>query len=1134
MKTIGQPDKSAQQARLASQALPETVIDSLFDSNPLPMWIYDLQSLRFLAVNESAIDHYGYTREDFLAMTIADIRPTEDLPALLENVEQVKDQLDRAGVWRHLKKDASQIFVEITSHPLDFMDRQAELVIAYDVTARIAVESNLNSLLQMETLIAQISRDLTSCDSLDETINGALRQIGTHSGAGRAYLFHLDAAEKRMSNTHEWCADGVEPQQAFLQDLPTDEFHWLLTRLLRGLTVSITDVQELPPEADNERVIIEQQGIKSLIMVPVHMGQKVSGFLGFDNVLAAEQWRQGVQRLLEVAAELIGAALQRRRDRDELQCSAQQLDSIMRSAEHFVFYRLALDQAEKHGANVEFVSDSLRNIIGVEGDASFDAWFSHVHPEDLPQLETENARASENGTPLDLTIRMFHPHQPGWRWIRVVSNPVRDAGGRTTHYNGFLLDVTDMVEVSQALQAERDFAKAVMDTVAALVVVMDHAGRIVQFNRACEKATGYTFDEVQGRFVWDFLLLPEERNKVQQVFRDLESLHIPNHFENYWLTKDGRELLISWSNTTILDEQGELLYGIATGIDITQRKHAELAIRKLSSAVEQTANGVIIVDQQGRVEYANSAYVEFSGHTQASLIGKPAPFLGMPDNHSVDQARIWEHMLAGDNWRGEMQQPDKTGNPCWMSVTVSPIRNPDSEMTHFAVLIEDITKLKHAHENLERLASYDTLTGLPNRRMFRERLEHAVSLLNRHTQRLALLYLDLDNFKRVNDSLGHDIGDILLSKVAQRLTDCVRRDDTVARLGGDEFVILLQGVSEGFNVDALAHKILQQVKAPVMAAEHEVVITCSIGITLAPSDSMDPGILLRNADLAMYRSKNSGRDGYEYFEGKMNLEASRRLSMEAELRQALKMGQVEPYFQPIVRLNDMQIIGFEALARWQHPQHGFISPEQFIPVAEDCGLIIPLGEYLLERAALEMLQLRQAHGADLYVAVNVSARQAQDAKLADLISDVLQSTGLPAEALRLEITESLLMKDFSITRTLLERLREKLGTRVAIDDFGTGYSSLSYLKRLPIDTLKVDRSFVQDIPTDDNDMEITAAIIAMAQALKKDVVAEGIETRAQMYFLQARGCDFGQGYLFGRPVQPSRYLNELLFVQLPA
>ena len=266
----------------------------------------------------------------------------------------------------------------------------------------------------------------------------------------------------------------------------------------------------------------------------------------------------------------------------------------------------------------------------------------------------------------------------------------------------------------------------------------------------------------------------------------------------------------------------------------------------------------------------------------------------------------------------------------------------------------------------------------------------------------------------------------------------------------------------------------------------------------------------------------------------MNLEASRRLSMEAELRQALKMGQVEPYFQPIVRLNDMQIIGFEALARWQHPQHGFISPEQFIPVAEDCGLIIPLGEYLLERAALEMLQLRQAHGADLYVAVNVSARQAQDAKLADLISDVLQSTGLPAEALRLEITESLLMKDFSITRTLLERLREKLGTRVAIDDFGTGYSSLSYLKRLPIDTLKVDRSFVQDIPTDDNDMEITAAIIAMAQALKKDVVAEGIETRSQMDFLQARGCDFGQGYLFGRPVPPSRYLNESLFVQLPA
>ena len=293
---------------------------------------------------------------------------------------------------------------------------------------------------------------------------------------------------------------------------------------------------------------------------------------------------------------------------------------------------------------------------------------------------------------------------------------------------------------------------------------------------------------------------------------------------------------------------------------------------------------------------------------------------------------------------------------------------------------------------------------------------------------------------------------------------------------------------------------------------------------------MDPGILLRNADLAMYRCKNSGRDGYEYFEGQMNLDASRRLSMEAELRQALKMGHIEAYFQPIVCLDDRRIVGFEALARWLHPQQGLILPGQFIPVAEDCGLILPLGEYLLERAAEQVLRMQREHRADLYVAVNVSARQAHDAKLADLIMDVLRRTGLPAEALHLEITESLLMKDFNVTRKLLEHLRKRLGTRVAIDDFGTGYSSLSYLKKLPIDTLKIDRSFVNDIPTDEHDMEITSAIIAMAQALKKEVVAEGIETPAQLDFLLAQGCDYGQGYLFGRPAAPDEYINKSLTI----
>lgn len=1134
MTTNKQPRNPNFPSRLAAVALPQSVVDSLFDSNPLPMWIYDIETLRFLAVNESAIQHYGYSRDDFFSMTIAHIRPPEDVSALLENVKQVGDELDRAGVWRHYKKDGSLIYVEITSHPLQFMDRSAELVIAYDVSAQIAAELNLNRLLELETLIVRISRDLAQGDLLDEIITSVLHKMASYSAASRACLVQLDHGKNSLTINHEWCATGVASQKATFERLSMNDCRWSLSHMLQGFMLPIPDVTRLPQEAKNERRTFEQQGVKSLIMMPVYVGRQVLGFLRLDNILAAKPWDRDVQRLLKMVAELIGTAIQRRRDQDALRLSARQLDSIMRSAEHFVFYRVAVDPTSKHGGRLEFVSDSLSRTVGIEPDAAFSTWFLRVHPDDLPQLEAENARAVKNGAAVDLTIRMFHPHRQMWRWIRAVSNPVRDAAGEVKHYNGFLLDVTDMVEASQALQAERDFANAVMDTVGALVVVLDDTGKIVQFNRACEQTTGYMSAEVRGRWVWDFLILPEERQAVQQVFQHLKTTSTPSHYENYWLTKDGRKRLISWSNSVILDKKSELVYCIGTGIDITERKQAELMIRKLSSAVDQTANGIMIIDQQGIIEYVNSAYGKISGHTPESAIGKPAQFLGTSDNHSPEQARIWKHMLAEDNWRGEMQQWDKDGNRYWMSISVSPIRNPDLQTTHFIVLIEDITELKSAYKDLEYLASYDTLTGLPNRRLFRDRLEQAIRQASRHPQHLALLYLDLDNFKRVNDSLGHDVGDILLCEVAKRLSNCVRKEDTVARLGGDEFVILLQAVPKGFDIDGLARKILRQVKAPVMAADHEVVITCSIGITLSPSDSLDPGILLRNADLAMYRSKGRGRDNYEHFESQMNLEASRRLRMEAELRQALKTHQLESYFQPIVRLHDKQIVGFEALARWRHPQHGVIPPDQFIPVAEDCGLIISLGEYLLEHAAMEMQLLRETHGEDIYVAVNLSARQVHDAKLVDLIVGVLERTGLPAEALHLEITESLLMKDFNVSRKLIERLQEKLGTRIAIDDFGTGYSSLSYLKQLPINTLKVDRSFVKDIPMDLNDMEITAAIVAMAQALRKTVVAEGIETPKQLDFLRIRGCEFGQGYLFGRPDVPSAYSNKPLIVQLEA
>lgn len=1124
------PPPSTSLSQLDTTALPGEVVASLFDRNPLPMWIYDLRTLAFLAVNDAAIERYGYTREEFLGMTIADIRPPEDLPALHRNIATVGSTLDRAGTWRHLRKDGNLIHVEVTSYPLDFLNRRAELVIAYDVSRQVADESNLNRLLELERIIAGISRQLYQRNDLDGVIDDALALMGRFSCASRAYLFQFDSDAQSMCNSHEWCADGVEPQKSQLQTLPTEDFEWSMRQLLAGETLSIPEVSALPEDAVNEREILQLQDIKSLIMVPMPSGDQIGGFLGFDNVIAPGQWDERAIRLLEMAAELIGAAIQRRQDREALALGARQLQSVMRSAAHFVFYRLSIDGNAAHNASIDFVTDSIRDIIGIDPAAPFHTWFEHVHPDDLPALEAENARAAAKGAALDTTVRMRHAVDGDWRWIRVVSNPVRGNDGVVANYNGIMLDVSDMVEATQALKAERDFAEAVMDTVGALIIVLDHDGRIVQFNRACETLTGYDFEEVNGRHVWDLFLLPEERDDVRKVFTGIRRLPEQSRHENYWLSKDGGKLLIEWSNTAILGPDGEFLYGIGTGIDITERRQAESTVRKLSSAVEQAANGVVIIDREGMVEYVNPAYAEISGEPAEKLLGRPAEFLGSRIDHDTERDPMWREICEGRTWRGELERQDRVGRSCWLAISVSPVRNPKAETTHYAVLVEDVTRIKNAQRDLERMATFDSLTSLPNRRLFRDRLSQSLEGIRRQGQRLALLYLDLDNFKRVNDSLGHDVGDNLLREVALRLEHTVRREDTVARLGGDEFVILIRLRDDSFDIGRLAQKLLARVREPIIAAEHEVVITASIGITFAPDDSLDPGTLLRNADLAMYRVKARGRDAYGYFEGRMNIEAARRLNMEGELRQAFDAGTIQPYFQPIVRLEDLRIVGFEALARWPHPERGFIPPDQFIPVAEDCGLIIPLGEHLLERAAEELLALHAALSADLYVAVNLSARQTYDARLFDIIVAIIERTGLPPGNLRLELTESLLMRDFTFSGTLLQRLREHFGTRIAIDDFGTGYSSLSYLKRLPIDTLKVDRSFVKDIPGESSDIEITSAIIVMARALNMDVIAEGVETPAQLEFLQAQGCGFVQGYLLGRPAPPSEFIDGPLYV----
>jgi diguanylate cyclase (GGDEF)-like protein len=401
--------------------------------------------------------------------------------------------------------------------------------------------------------------------------------------------------------------------------------------------------------------------------------------------------------------------------------------------------------------------------------------------------------------------------------------------------------------------------------------------------------------------------------------------------------------------------------------------------------------------------------------------------------------------------------------------------------------------------------------------LFSLRLEQAINHAVRSESFAALLYLDVDQFKRVNDTLGHEAGDELLCEVGRRLTDCVRREDTVARLGGDEFAILLFDVRHPSDAGTVAEKILERIRHPLTIAGHGLVVTASIGVTIAPADSNEPNVLTKNADLAMYRAKDRGRNNFQFYAEEMNTRAVARLKTENELRQGLDAGQFELYYQPKVRLSDNRILGIECLLRWHHPERGFLTPDKFIDIAEESGVIIELGAWVVTEACRATEQLSRETGLELEVAVNISPRQFRDPKLVATIRRSLREARLKPFQLELEITETMLMSDREAATTTAHKLHD-LGVKLAIDDFGTGYSSLNYLKRFPINTVKVDRSFVMDIPSNTDDMAITAAVIAMAHRMNLEVVAEGVETPAQVSFLVEHRCEYGQGYYFSKPV----------------
>jgi diguanylate cyclase (GGDEF)-like protein/PAS domain S-box-containing protein len=525
--------------------------------------------------------------------------------------------------------------------------------------------------------------------------------------------------------------------------------------------------------------------------------------------------------------------------------------------------------------------------------------------------------------------------------------------------------------------------------------------------------------------------------------------------------------------------------------------------------------------------YTNPAVEKLTGYSANEVLGRNARFL---HRNKIDQPGLDEIRAAlrnGENCRTILLNFRKDGTPFWNDFTLSPVFNTKGKVSHFIGIQSDVTKHKEAEERIQLLAYFDTLTQIPNRTLFHDRLQQALHHASRSRQQVGLLYLDLDNFKSVNDSLGHSTGDRLLQGVTKRIVGCVRQWDTVARMGGDEFTVIVDKLSSrnsGRTLAGIAEKVMAALSEPIMIDSHEIFVTASMGIAFYPQDGDTVEELVRNADTAMYDSKSKGRDNYQFFMTELDVAARKRQHIEAQLRHALKRGEMTLNYQPQVDLCTGRTCGVEVLLRWTNQLLGTVQPDVFIPAAESIGVIVNIDEWVLRQACQCFRQWR-LDGLPLpRLSVNLSPRQFRNADFVDRVNSILAKSELNPTCLEFEVTESTVIHDPETAIDMLQDLKA-VGARVAMDDFGTGYSSLRYLRQLPIDVVKIDKSFVRDIPSDPNDVKIVTAIIAMAHGLNMDVIAEGVETDVQLSFLKELGCDKAQGYLFSRPLPEKEFIS---------
>ncbi|MFI3185704.1 MAG: EAL domain-containing protein [Methylococcaceae bacterium] len=713
--------------------------------------------------------------------------------------------------------------------------------------------------------------------------------------------------------------------------------------------------------------------------------------------------------------------------------------------------------------------------------------------------------------------------------VEISLSPIQTEQG--VFFASALRDITDRQHAEAKLRSSEARFRLMADSTEIMIWITDADGEPTFVNQAWLNFTGLASMKAMTHKDWLSVIHSDDRATAFVAYYQNTGINKAITTEYRLRSATGEWRWILDKGRPLYDERGLFTGYIGSAIDITERKRIESDLRLAATAFE-SQDAIVITDAASYILRINKAFTLSTGYTEQDVVGKKISLLKSGRHDADFYAEMWQSINQTGLWQGEIWDRRKNGEiyPKWLSVTA--VKGSDGVVTHYVGTHTDISERKITEEQIKRLAFYDPLTQLPNRRLLEERLKHGISVERRDGKQLALLMLDLDRFKAVNDSQGHLAGDKLLQQVAVRIKARLRDVDMVARLGGDEFVVLLEDITQPEDAARVAEEIIVDLSKPFSLTQNDnVLIGVSIGISLYPQHGDSPELLMDHADAALYQAKDAGRGCFAYFSEELTIAARERIALETRLRRALEQQELRVFYQPQVDIASGRIIGAEALVRWQDPVEGLIPPIRFIPIAEETGLIIEIGAWVLRETCRQGRLWLDAGLPPLTLAVNVSPQQFRRSDICALLTAVVRETGFPATHLELEITESGLMGNQDKASAILNNLRAQ-GVRLAIDDFGTGYSSLAYLKHFPLDVLKIDKSFIDDIPFHQDDMEIAATIVAMGHILGFKVLAEGVETPEQLAFLQEKGCDMYQGYIKSKPVPADEFVLLLREQQL--